>query len=278
LIHPWPATVGQTLRHREGTGTPLVLVHGFSMCAETWLPILPLLTEHHDVLVLTLHGHFRGAPVPAGEPVDVVSTLDRLEVDLDAAGVSTAHLVGNSLGGWLAAELARRGRARSLTALSPAGGWELGSAEARRIGGRLSRSGRLLHLLAPRLDRLTRAAAFRRYALADLIADGGRHTTAEQSLLLLRSALGCEVYERVLAAAATQGPPAPFHDLAIPARLVWGEVDRLLPSPRYSRRWRRVLPGADWVTLPGVGHVPTYDDPPALARAILDHTGQADAA
>lgn len=49
--------------------------------------------------------------------------LDQIEQIMDQKGWETAHLVGNSLGGWIALGLALRGRARSVTAIAPAGGW-----------------------------------------------------------------------------------------------------------------------------------------------------------
>jgi pimeloyl-ACP methyl ester carboxylesterase len=272
VVDPWPDTVGRTVRHREGSGSPLVLIHGFAMCAETWLPVLPLLSAHHDVVVLTLPGHFRGEPVAADDPFDLGHTLDLLEAALDEVGVEKAHLVGNSLGGWLAAELARRGRGLTYVGLSPAGGWELGSREARRTTGRLIRGGRLLPRIEPRLAQLSRQPRFRRIALSDLVADGATATTADECELLMTSAARCQVYAAVLAQAPTQAPPAYFPRLPCPSALVWGTKDRLLPSPRYSERWRRALPGVTFTPLPGVGHVPTYDDPKALADAVLATT------
>jgi pimeloyl-ACP methyl ester carboxylesterase len=67
----------------------------------------------------------------------------------------------------------------------------------------------------------------------------------------------------------------PFAKMPGPVRLVWGAKDRLLPLRGYSERWRRVLPGADWVVLPEVGHVQMYDDPHAVACSILDFTRRA---
>jgi pimeloyl-ACP methyl ester carboxylesterase len=69
----------------------------------------------------------------AATSVSVNALVDAVERDLDAAGFDTAHVVGNSLGGWIAFDLATRGRARSVVALAPAGGWEQGSRAERRL-------------------------------------------------------------------------------------------------------------------------------------------------
>ena len=110
----------------------MVCVHGITDTWRTWELILPLLEPHHDTLAITLLGHSGGrAPEPGGE-VTLKSLVDEAERDMDAAGFETAHLVGNSLGGWVVLELAARGRARSVTALSPAGGWDVGNRRAMR--------------------------------------------------------------------------------------------------------------------------------------------------
>ena len=83
--------------------------------------MIPLLAKTHRVIAPTLPGHPGGVPL-AGEPT-LPALADALIAPLEARGIDSAHVVGNSLGGWLALELARRGFARSVTALSPAGGW-----------------------------------------------------------------------------------------------------------------------------------------------------------
>ncbi len=99
----------------------MLLLHGLGMSWRAWTPLLEGLQQRHDVLALTLPGH-RGGPA-APRSVSVESLADAVENALDETGWDTAHVVGNSLGGWLALELARRGRASTVTAVSPAGAW-----------------------------------------------------------------------------------------------------------------------------------------------------------
>src|SRR6185312_10121707 len=110
-----------TPSHRGGTGSPLVCLHGFTDTWRTWELVLGALERRHEVLALTLPGHAGGPPLP--DPLTNQSLLDALERMLDEAGFATAHLAGNSLGAYLALCLAARGRARSVVALAPAGGW-----------------------------------------------------------------------------------------------------------------------------------------------------------
>jgi pimeloyl-ACP methyl ester carboxylesterase len=105
--------------------TPLVCLHGFLDTRATWDRVLPRLAAHHDVLVPALPGHAGGPPLPPG-PVSADTVVDELERTLDGAGIATAHLVGTSLGGYAALRLAARGRARTVVAFAPAGGWAAG--------------------------------------------------------------------------------------------------------------------------------------------------------
>ena len=77
----------------------------------------------HETPVPTLAGHRGGPSLAAGSTPSVAVLANDLAAQLDTGGVGAAHLVGNSLGGWIALELARRVRARSVVAFSPGGGW-----------------------------------------------------------------------------------------------------------------------------------------------------------
>jgi len=260
-----------------GRGQPLVLLHPFALCAEVWQPILPMLEAHHEVYALPIPGHAGSDPLPADYSYSVESAVDLLEAKLDALGIQRAHLVGNSLGGWLAIELARRGRALSVTAMAPGGGWEAGSPELKRLLRRFQMTKFLLTFGGSVASKLARWTLPRRYFLRDAVARPEQLTPLE-ARLLIETTWKCAVYGDVLKVIPTQQLSAPFEELPCPVRLVWGAEDRLLPMRGYSERWRRVLPGAEWVTLPNVGHVQMYDDPKAVADAIIDFTKRAERA
>jgi pimeloyl-ACP methyl ester carboxylesterase len=115
---------GFTPSHRGGTGSPLLCLHGFMDTWRTWELVLPMLERQHDVLALTLPGHAGGPSIDATLSADTF--VDAVERSMDAAGLELAHLVGNSLGGYVAFRLAARGRAASVVAFAPAGGWAPG--------------------------------------------------------------------------------------------------------------------------------------------------------
>ena len=110
--------------YRGGEGPPLVCVHGFIDTWRTWELVLPALERAHEVLAPALPGHAGGRPL-AAEP-DSTALVEGVERAMDEAGWETASVVGNSLGGYVALQLAARGRARSVVAFAPAGGWEDG--------------------------------------------------------------------------------------------------------------------------------------------------------
>jgi pimeloyl-ACP methyl ester carboxylesterase len=255
--------------HRGGSGEPLVLIHGFSGTRTVWAPVLAALERRYDVLAVNLAGHVGGPQLPAGAPASVDALVDAVERDMDAAGFDKAHLVGNSLGGWIALELARRGRASSVVALSPAGGWEAGTRAEKRLRALFVRNHKLSKALLPRVDSLMRRPRLRRAMLRQLAARGER-IPAPAAAQLVRDAVACPVYFELMEGILRDGPPQTFEAVDCPVLLAWGTRDRILPSPRYSRRMRELLPAAQWVELRGLGHVPMSDDPELIARTIGD--------
>lgn len=253
-----------------GAGAPLVLLHPFSMCAAVWKPVLPLLTREHEVFALDIPGHFGGDPLPQEFSHSVEAGVDLLEAKLDALGIRQAHIVGNSLGGWFAIELARRQRALSVVALAPGGGWVLGSREHRKLLRRMQLARALVQLGGPAAGILGRYSVLRRVSLGYTVARPERLSPVD-ARLFIHAAWRCTSFAGVVDCMATQALLQPLH-LPCPVRFVWGSADRVLPMHSYSEIWRRALPQADWVVLPGVGHVQMHDDPEGVARSILEIT------
>jgi alpha-beta hydrolase superfamily lysophospholipase len=266
----------ESASYRGGSGTPLVLLHGINATWRVWRPLLPVLECEHDVFAPTLPGHRYGPPLADGKPVSVVELADGVEHILDRAGIETAHLVGNSLGGWLAIELGRRGRARSVVALSPAGGWS-SRRDLRRVI-RLLSSGRALiaRREALRLERLVRRPRFRRIAFRQAM-ERGDLVAAADALDMLDDAAECVAYPGFIDWVRNAQPIAAVdHPPPYPVRVAWSEHDRTIPFARYGRPLVGALPGAEHVTVAGVGHVPMSDDPALVARTILEVTRTAD--
>ncbi len=263
-----PATPAYT----GGTGEPLVLLHGINGSWRVWRPVLAALEAHHEVFAPTLPGHRGGPLVEPGRPLSIDRLADGVERILDAAAFDTVHLAGNSLGGWLAIELARRGRARSLVVLSPAGGWT-STRDLRRVIRLLSNARALIARRdALGLDDLMMRPRFRRLALRQGMARGDR-IPVQDLLEMLQDAAACTAFDGFIDWVRSADPiPAADPPFSCPVRVAWGELDRTIPFARYGRPVVAALDGAEAMTVPGVGHIPMFDDPALIARTILEVT------
>jgi pimeloyl-ACP methyl ester carboxylesterase len=254
--------------YRAGEGEPLLLLHGFTATWPIWRPVLADLVARHEVIAPTLAGHDGGPPFEKTGELRIPDAVDSLEEHLDELGVGTAHVVGNSMGGALALELARRGRARSVVALSPAGGWRAGDAEPLRIARFFARQQRISRASAPRLPAIMRRPGARRLALRDIMRRGEQMPAAD-AIDLVRSSIRCTLVDRVLEALrAGRGTLDGLQDIAVPTLVAWPQFDRVLPAPLHAPRFRAEIPGVEYRVLPGTGHVPMWDDPRLCAQTI----------
>ncbi len=153
----------------------MVCLHGFSDTWRSWELVLPALERRHDVLALTLPGHAGGPPLASELTADAL--VDQVERSIDAAGVRDAHIVGNSLGGYVALRLAARGRARSVVALAPAGGWADSDPWPRRLAELQLRLVQQAKAVAPHADAIAAAPEGRRRA-TELITTNFEHIPA----------------------------------------------------------------------------------------------------
>jgi pimeloyl-ACP methyl ester carboxylesterase len=244
-----------------------VCLHGFTGSWHIWELVLPRLERAHTVFAPTLIGHAGGPPLD--RPVSHTVVVDAVERAMDAEGLDTAHIVGNSLGGHVALQLAARGRARSVVALAPAGGWAVGDRSAQDT----------FHFFAQMQDVLResgRHAAFiasspegRRAAL-ESIAERHGHIPPEMVVRIIQAGAGCTGALPMLEYAARETWTLDAEHITCPVRVVWGTADKLLPWPTAAARYRTDwLPHADWVELEDVGHCPQIDVPLETAELIL---------
>ena len=259
-----------TASHRGGSGPPMVLLHGFTDTWRTWDLVLPALEREHDVLAPTLAGHAGGPPINGPVNQDVIA--DAVERAMDEAGFETAHLVGNSLGGYLALQLAARGRARTVVALAPAGGWAVGDEQFRETLSHFTTMQELLKAAVPHADTIVSTLEGRRRASA-FTATNYEHLPAELLAHQMRGAASCPAVAPLIEHAGRVGWPLDPGRIECPVRVVWGTDDRLLVWPSSAARYREDwLPHADWVELDGIGHCPQLDVPLETAQLILGFT------
>jgi pimeloyl-ACP methyl ester carboxylesterase len=197
--------------------------------------------------------------------------LDAAERAMDAAGFETPHLVGNSLGGYVALKLAARGRARSVVALAPAGGWAAGDESVERTLAYFRTLYGQARAAAPHADAIAASPGGRR-AVTRLITSNYEHIPPPLVAHMLCGVAGCCAVEPLVELALRDGWSLEAERIRCPVRVVWGTADQLLRWPSAAARYREWLPQADWVELAGAGHCPQLDVPLETAQLILGFT------
>jgi pyruvate dehydrogenase E2 component (dihydrolipoamide acetyltransferase) len=239
------------IRSRGGTGTPIVLIHGFANEAAAWAPI-----ENHlnarPLIRIELPCHGKSPKRRLTGFADLVSDVRRAFDDLD---VQSAHLVGHSLGGAVALAIAdtRASRVDSLTLIAPAG-----------LGADIN---------GPVLDGIGRAAQ------AESLGPWLRQLVADESVITDRYVRAAMMARKDPALRAAQQAMAEtlFPDgtqafdlrpalgrIAMPARIIWGKRDAIID-------WRHALAAPGPVALhlfDGLGHLPHMEAPDAIGQCI----------
>jgi pimeloyl-ACP methyl ester carboxylesterase len=252
---------------RIGHGEPLVLLHGIGSSRQVWDPVIPALAELFDVVAVDLPGFGDSGPLPAQvEPVPgamaemVAELLDKLEI-------TDSHLAGNSLGGWVALEIAEIRPVRSVTLLSPAGLWRRGTPVYCRVSLRLSR------WFARHAERSLSYLV--RFRLARAVVLGQTHghpirTSTERAGMAIHAMGSCTGFEATLKATSSRHYVS-RHSIAAPVTVAFGSRDLLLRRHR-SRHLHELPPSTRTALLPGCGHVPMNDDPDAVVDVIRKST------
>jgi pimeloyl-ACP methyl ester carboxylesterase len=254
---------------RSGTGAPLVLLHGLGSSRRSWDPVLPALAARFDVIAVDLPGFGDSAPLYGQAEIPPARLAESVATLLDELGITTPHLAGNSLGGWVALELADRRPVASLTLLSPAGLWRRNSPLYGLVSLRASRW-LARHAAAP-LSRLVR------YRLGRILVLGQTHgrptrLTAGYARAAVESLGRCPGFEAALAGTARRRYLATT-PITAPVTVAFGSRDLLLRHP--ARRLDQLPPHTQAEVLPGCGHVPIADDPAAVAALITQTAARA---
>jgi len=239
---------------RRGAGPTLVLVHPLGGDRHVWDPVLDLLAGEFDCLAVDMPG-FGGSPqLPATVAARPAALAAAIDSTLDRLGVGAAHVTGISLGGWVALELGKLPRARSVTAICPAGLW------SQPLGPRPSHARTAARALRPLLPLAVRSRRFRAAAFAGRAARPATLNPAT-ALRALRAWTDAPGFDRANAAMRAETFTG-IEEIAAPVTLAWGELDTYVGPPR------RPLPVARSVTLEGCAHIPVWDDPAAVATLL----------
>lgn len=255
---------------RLGTGDPLVLLHALGGARTEWRPVQFALAARHEVIAVDLPGHGGSGGTPNGQEATPAGLARSVAATLDGFGLSQAHLAGNSLGAWVALELAALGRARTVTAFAPAGLWDPATCNGPVHDG-LAPLRRLARLTGPVLPQLTRIRPLARAAVAMAVAHPervARRTVADAAL-----ALGAAVGYRAILETLRLGRVPDSDRVRCPLSVVFGELDRQPPAWQSFDR----LPAHAQVDVwSGVGHMVVWDAPERASRLVLRTTGALD--
>jgi pimeloyl-ACP methyl ester carboxylesterase len=254
-----------------GSGEPVLLLHPFLISQLVWHNVAPQLagTGRYEVFAPTMAGH-NGGP-KAGTWLLTSSVLaDHVERQLDQLGWGTCHIVGNSLGGWVAFELERRGRARTVTGIAPAGGWTRWTPTKFEVIAKFVMGAPawvLARWLGPRVLRLPFS-----HRLATLPISGSPDGINESQLeAIVDDVTHCPAAFQLLVKSLLLPGLMDLAQTAVPAHIVICEKDRVLPGPRSSRYFTTHLPAGTRITrLDGLGHIPMFEAPGQITEVISD--------
>ena len=257
---------------RGGTGEPLVLLHGLFQSWHNWSPVLDRLTEERDVLAPTHLGHAGSSPFEAGQLPTIPGWTDAVEAELDAVNFDRPDIVGHSLGGWVAMELAKRGRVRSIVAISPAGQYT--DEEIGRIDTLMRRSNRMARWLLPLGRRVVRTAIGRKALLADSCADP-RRIPLEDAERFVMNLAKCPNPKGVIGALKDEtGKAIRFEGgerVRCPVLIALPDSDRFF-TRFHAERYAEVLREATIEVFPDCGHSAMFDHPELVSSRILSFT------
>jgi pimeloyl-ACP methyl ester carboxylesterase len=249
--------------------TPIVFVHGLAGSWQNWLENMPAFAAAgHRVIAFDLPG-FGASEIPR-EKISIPGYGRVVDALLDRLGVGPVVLVGNSMGGFIAAEVAIQFPARvERLVLVSAAGLTIEYQRDERILGALRFGRRLLMawggFVGARSEAVARRPRARELLMRLVVAHPDRlpaPLVAEQ----VRSA-GTPGFVDALDALTDYPIRARLGEIACPTLIVWGAEDRLVPV-RDADEFERLIPGARKVVWPDTGHTAMLERPPAFNRLV----------
>jgi len=248
---------------------PLVFVHGLSGCWANWLEQLPALAAEHRVITLDLPG-FGYSPMPSGE-ISISGYARLLDRLLGQLGIDAAAVVGNSMGGFIAAELAIAfpQRVERLVLVSAAGISTTGHPGTKRVLPSMRRLETVLAAtggwVASKSDTVARRARLREALLALVVAHP-RHLPAALAAEQLRGA-GKPGFVQALQSILDYDIRERLPEIACPTLVVWGDRDRLVPL-RDADVFVELIPDARKVVFQDTGHMSMLERPAAFNELL----------
>jgi len=263
--------VGRTVwYHKEtGSGPPLILLHGIGMSHAVWNGVTPHLAATRRVIAFDIAGFGLTPALPERTPPTAANLVDGFEQSMRQIGIRIpVDICGNSLGGYMALEAARRGLARSVVAISPAGLWK------EHPPPHVKYVFRTLHFMATHFRRVARGAMqvgwLRELLLAVPISVGSRRMVAADAIRTIDDLASSTEFEETFE--YTRQPFTGGRDISVPVTVGFGDRDFILP--RRSRSRTELPPQTRWIEKRHWGHVPMLVDPVDVSELILEGTAR----
>jgi len=256
---------------RQGTGKPLLLIHGLGGSWRSWSPVIDGLAREREVIAVDLPGH--GATPPLQGETSMRALADAMVAFLAVNELNGIDAVGSSLGARLVLELARRGALGAVVSLDPGGFWR--GWETAVFYRSLYTSIRLLRALKPFIPIIARHVTTRTLFLSQLSA---RPWALSSQLVLeeLKAYVMSPSFDALLYdlryGEAQRG--AERGSLRHPLTIGWGRRDRVCFTNQ-AERALTLFPDARLHWFEHSGHFPHWDMPEQAIRVILDNTSQA---
>ncbi|HEX5853565.1 MAG TPA: alpha/beta fold hydrolase [Solirubrobacteraceae bacterium] len=249
----------------------LVFIHGLSGCWANWLEQLPALAKDHRVVALDLPG-FGASPMPDGE-ISISRYARLLDDLLDQLGIDAAAVIGSSMGGFIAAELAIAfpQRVERLVLISAAGISTHEHRDATRVLPAMRRVERILAMgaawAASKSDVVARRARLRDLALYVV----ARHPSRLPAALAAEQIRGAgkpgfmQAFQATIDYAVRERLP----EIACPTLIVWGAGDRLI-SVKDADVFAELIPDSRKVIFEDTGHLAMLERPAAFNALLRD--------
>jgi pimeloyl-ACP methyl ester carboxylesterase len=258
-----PPAAPALARSADSPKPDLVLLHGIGDSSVFFDNLVPRLSERFTVRALDLPGHGPRAAPLSDDDASAAAMARALIAQLERAGVRSPHLVGFSVGGWVALEMAATGYGRSVVALAPAGLWSRPPVPRSVFGRRLR--GAVLGLLDPFLPFLSRRPRFVRRVTRSIVVNPAGVSSAQLlgALHSRRDAVGAGAVRRAL----WQNRFTNGDRIAVPVTVAYGDADSLVTGATPAER-SALPPQARWLTVPDCGHAISWDQPELCLRLI----------
>ena len=259
-----------TLTQSDKSHPPLVLIHGLGSAASAFKPIIPALAHRFRVITVDLPGHGK-SPYIKGQAMDPQSLGQTIfETVEHEYGVKEFHVAGNSLGGWIALEMAadQPHRIKSLTGIAPAGLW-LKPAPEREM--KEARSYYVARLFRP-LIRIGLNSKILRWIGFATVSPRWRELSYEICYDAAHEMLNCPGYFPAWDGMLGKRFEAHVPE-SVPVTILFGDTDNTLPYPISQER--SLAPAhSTWVVIDKCGHAPMWDYPELMVKIISQTSGQ----